>query len=87
MHASRKLVWPTTTLIWLLLAGCSNSSPSSSDAGCTGTTCTGDSNCPTLTCTCEIVGFEDAGGEMPKTYMFMGECTSGCCAPCPPGCN
>ena len=89
MHASRKFVRLTTTAVWLALAACGSSSPTGSDAGCAAAACTGPTTCPTLTCQCGVVGFGDggSGGETTQTRMIAGECTSGCCAPCPADCT
>jgi len=89
MHASRKSVRLTTIAVWLLLAACGSSSSSNgSDAGCATTACTGDNDCPTLTCTCGVVvvGFPDGGANQGQTRMIAGECAGACCAPCPADC-
>ncbi len=88
MHASRNLLRLTTMTVCLLMAACGSTPGSNaSDAGCATSTCSGDSACPTLTCLCNVVGLIDAGGESMQTRMIPGECSSGCCAPCPDTCN
>jgi hypothetical protein len=90
MHASRKWVQLTTAMLWVLAAGCGGGSSTAggSDAGCVGTTaCSGDTDCPTITCHCTVVGLIDAGGATTVTKMIPGACTGGCCAPCPADCT